>query len=245
MSAKPSRPARGKATGGRRIALFGGTFDPIHLGHLAVAHATLRTFRLDRIFFIPSGHPPHKPLGELLPYEHRFAMTALACAGNRRFVPSLAECADGAGPTAFYSVDTVRRFQSEYDRPGDRIYFIVGADSFLQIATWKDYQTLLGLCDFVVASRPGFRTDALLQVIPPELLADPAQGASKGAQRKNSRGLRSIALRGSTVHLLDTVASRVSATDVRHRLDRGRSVHGLVPPRVEEYITKQALYRPQ
>lgn len=245
MSAKPSRPARGKATGGRQIALFGGTFDPIHLGHLAVAQAALRAFRLDRVFFIPSGHPPHKPLGELHAYEHRFAMVALACAGNPRFVPSLAECADGGGPTAFYSVDTVRRFRSEYDGPGDRIYFIVGADSFLQIATWKDYQTLLGLCDFVVASRPGFRTDALRQAIPPELLADSAQGALKDTPRKGSRGSRSIALRDSTVHLLDTVASRVSATNVRYRLDRGRSVRGLVPPRVEEYISKQALYRPQ
>jgi nicotinate-nucleotide adenylyltransferase len=245
LSAKPVRPARGKAPGGRQIALFGGTFDPIHLGHLAVAQAALRAFRLDRVFFIPSGHPPHKPLGELHAYEHRFAMVALACAGNRCFVPSLAERADGAGPIAFYSVDTVRRFRTEYGRPGDRLYFIVGADSFLQIATWKDYHTLLGLCDFVVASRPGFRTDTLLQVIPRELLANSAQSASKGATRKGPHGSRSIALRDSTVHLLDTVASRVSATDVRHRLDRGRSVHGLVPPRVEEYITKQALYRPQ
>ena len=249
MSARAASPVRGKATGGRRIALFGGTFDPIHLGHLAVAQAALRAFRLDRVFFIPSGHPPHKPLGELSPYAHRFAMVALACAGNRRFVPSLAECADGAGPTAFYSVDTVRRFKSEYDRSsersGDRLYFIVGADSFLQIATWKDYETLLGLCDFVVASRPGFRTDALRQVIPPELLADSTQSAPKATSRKGSRGLRAIALRDSTVHLLDTVASRVSATDVRRRLDRGASVRGLVPPHVEEYITKQALYRPQ
>jgi nicotinate-nucleotide adenylyltransferase len=245
LSAKPARPARGKDESGRRIALFGGTFDPIHLGHLAVARAAQRAFHLDRVYFIPSGHPPHKPLGELLPYEHRFAMVALACSGNPRFIPSLAEWADGAGPVAFYSVDTVRRFRTEFDRPSDRLYFIVGADSFLQIATWKDYETLLSLCDFVVVSRPGFRTDALRQVIPPDLLAESVQCSPKSAPRKSVRGARAIALRGSAVYLLDTVASRVSATDVRHRLDRGRSVRGLVPPPVEEYINKQVLYRPQ
>ena len=245
MSARLAQPARAKAAGGQRIALFGGTFDPIHLGHLAVAQAALRAFRLDRVIFIPSAHPPHKPLSELLPYEHRFAMVALACAGHRRFVPSLAECADGAGPTAFYSVDTVRRFRNEFNASGDRLYFIVGADSFLQIATWKDYRTLLGLCDFVVASRPGFRTDALRQAIPPELLAQSPRVATRSAHRKGLRGLRSIALRDTTVYLLDTVSSRVSATDVRRRLDRGKSVRGLVPPNVEEYIYKQAVYRPQ
>jgi nicotinate-nucleotide adenylyltransferase len=211
------------------------------MGHLAVAEAAVRRFHLDQVFFIPSAHPPHKPLADLLAYEHRFAMVALACAGNRRFVPSLAESADGSGATAFYSVDTVRRFQNEFSRPGDHLYFVVGADSFLQIATWKDHKTLLALCDFVVASRPGFRTEALRQAIPAELLAP---HAAKTALRRGSRALQSIALLHTTVHLLDT-ASRVSATGVRQRLDRGRSVHGLVPPRVEEYISKQALYRPQ
>ena len=240
MSAKPARKEVGKSKlSARRIALFGGTFDPIHAGHLAVARAAVRRFRFDRVYFIPCGHPPHKALEELHPYEHRFAMVSLACAGEPRFVPSLAECGDGAGPRIFYSVDTVRRFRDEFGRPGDRIYFIVGADSFLQIDTWKDYRTLLGLCDFVIASRPGFRSEALRQVIPTDLLA-PGQ-LKRGRTAKNS----GISLRDSTVYLLDTVASRVSATTVRRRLDRAQSVRGLVPPSVEEYITKQALYRPQ
>lgn len=239
MSAKASGLSKRSTKQGWRIALFGGTFDPIHSGHLAVARAAVKRFGLDRVYFIPSSHPPHKPLNELLAYEHRFGMVALACAGELRFIPSLAECAVGVGSTAFYSVDTVRRFLGQFSHPGDRLYFILGADSFLQIATWRDYRILLGLCDFIVASRPGFRTSALREVIPAELICP-----DKHPHVKPGGAERSIALLHSSIHLLDTVASRVSATDVRRRLDRRQSVRGLVPPRVEEYITKQALYRP-
>jgi nicotinate-nucleotide adenylyltransferase len=228
---QPHRPR----TPGRKIALFGGTFDPIHAGHLAVARAAQRRFHFDEVHFIPTAHPPHKPAGELIPFAHRFAMVALACAGYPHFVPSLAESGlNGAAAGPYYSVDTVRRFQHEV-RPGHQIYFLLGADSFLEIATWKDYRTLLGLCDFVVASRPGFPSHALRQAIPSDLLAE---GLDDSGQDRGP-----IRLRHTMVHLLDAVASRVSATAVRHRLDRGRSVHGLVPRGVEEYITKQALYR--
>jgi nicotinate-nucleotide adenylyltransferase len=221
----------------RRIALFGGSFDPIHSGHLAIARAAQRRLRLDRIYFIPSSHPPHKRRNELLPFLHRFTMVALACAGHARFLPSLAE-AEQPTDRIFYSVDTVRRFRRKYHRSGDRIFFLLGADSFLEIQTWKDYRTLLGLCDFVVVNRPGFPSDALRRVIPPELLAHPSPS------RSPSRRARSIALRRTTVYLLDTAGSRVSATDVRRRLEGGQSIRGLVPARVEEYIKKQALYYP-
>jgi nicotinate-nucleotide adenylyltransferase len=220
---------------GRNVALFGGTFDPIHLGHIAVARAAERRFRLDCVYFIPSSRPPHKPASELLAFEHRFAMVALACSAHPRFVPSLAEaCSNGAGPQIFYSIDTVRRFREQFNRPGDRLFFIMGADSFLDLHAWKDYDQLLQLCNFVVANRPGFRIGALRSVIPSELLAPAVTGSI--------RGPRVIPLRETSVYVLETVASHVSATDVRRRVEQGHSVHGLVPPRVEEYITKQALY---
>jgi nicotinate-nucleotide adenylyltransferase len=235
LSAAAARSPRRAHAGTRRIALFGGTFDPIHEGHLAVARAADRRFRFDEIHFIPAAHPPHKPVNQLLPFAHRFAMVALACAGQSRFVPSLAEANNVAASGASYSVDTVRRFQREICRPGDRLYFLLGADSFLDIATWKEYETLLGLCDFVVAHRPGVSLAPLRGVIPQRLLAEPstASPAERGA----------IPLRRTTVYLLDSVSSRVSATAVRVRLDNGRSVHGLVPRPVEDYIKKQALYR--
>jgi nicotinate-nucleotide adenylyltransferase len=234
LSAKTAA-TRGARAEGRHIALFGGTFDPIHSGHVAVARAAQRRFHLDCVFFIPSSRPPHKPSAELCAYEHRFAMVALACSEHPRFVPSLAEASvNGASHPVFYSIDTVRRFRQQYNRPGDRIYFIMGADSFLDLRAWKDYTELLQLCDFVVANRPGFRIGRLRQVIPPAILAPPAA--------KAARNSRIIQLRDTAVYLLDTVASQVSATDVRQRAERGKSLRGLVPPSVEEYITKQALY---
>ena len=216
---------------GRSIALFGGTFDPIHSGHIAVAQAAQRRFHLDAVYFIPSSRPPHKPKQALAGFVHRYAMVALACADHQGFFPSLAEApVDGSAGHVFYSIDTARKFHREH--PGDHLYFIVGADQFLEIPTWHNYEALLDTCDFIIASRPGFLMDALRLVIPPEKLS-----------RSSSRDSHSIALRKSTVHLLSTVHSHVSSTEVREQLHRQRPIYGLVPPRVEEYILGQALYR--
>ena len=218
------------------VALFGGSFDPIHSGHLAVARAAVKRFGLDRVYFIPSGAPPHKPKRHLAPYAHRMAMAALACADHEEFVPSLAEAGeDQGGHQVFYSVDTVRHFRHTL-HAHENIYFIMGADQFLGIATWKDYETLLGLCDFIVANRPGFRMEALRLVIPPELLGRRGAGAAHEDQD-------TILLRRTAIHPLTTVSSHVSSTEIRRRTRNGESISGLVPPRVEEYIEKQALYR--
>lgn len=227
----PHAAAKAGGTGHRRsVALFGGTFDPVHAGHIAVAQAAQRRFHLDAIYFIPSSRPPHKSRLELLPFVHRYAMVALACMEHPHFVPSLAEAPPAGAPHVFYTVDTVRRFHREH--PDDHLYFIVGADQFLELPTWKNYESLLDSCDFIIASRPGFRLDALRLVIPPEKLARTA--AVDGHK---------IVLRKSTVHMLATVASHVSSTEIRERLRRKQTIHGLVPARVEEYILKQALYR--
>ncbi|MGA8367482.1 MAG: nicotinate-nucleotide adenylyltransferase [Candidatus Acidiferrales bacterium] len=223
-----------KTSGGehrRSVALFGGTFDPIHAGHMAVAEAALRRFHLDAIYFIPSVRPPHKTRPRLTRFFHRYAMVALACAEHSRFLPSLAEPpVDGAAPRVYYTIDTVRKFHHEH--PGDHLYFILGADQFLEIPAWKSYDSLLDSCDFIVASRPGFRLDALRLVVPPEKLG-----------RTETNDPHKIVLRKSMVHLLATVASHVSSTEVRERVESRQSIHGLVPARVEEYILGQALYR--
>jgi nicotinate-nucleotide adenylyltransferase len=221
----------------KRIALFGGTFDPIHTGHLAVARAAERRFHLDEIHFIPAGRPPHKKSEVETCFTDRYAMVSLACADHSRFLASLAESgADRAGHELFYSIDTVRSFKHKLQGTNTRIYFLMGADSFLHIPTWKDYETLLGLCDFIVASRPGFNITALRLVIPPALLIP--RGSADAPLDP-----RAISLRRTTIYVLDTVTSHVSATEVRGRLEHKESIHGLVPPRVEEYIRKQALYR--
>ncbi len=234
----------------RRVALFGGSFDPIHNGHLAVARAADRRFNFDEIHFIPASRPPHKLKQHLAPFPHRFAMVSLACADHPHFVPSLAEAGeDFSGTQLHYSVDTVRYFRHAYNQPGDRIYFMIGADAFLDIPMWKEYETLLGLCDFIVANRPGIRAEALRLVIPPDLMA-PA-GTKREADAMASKRLddgpppsQVIAhLRRTTVYLLESVASETAATDIRRRASRGQSINGLVGARVEEYILKQGLYR--
>ncbi len=224
----------------RRIALFGGSFDPIHSGHLAVARAADRRFNFDEIHFIPASRPPHKLKQHLAPFPHRFAMVALACVDHPHFVPSLAEAGeDFSGTQLHYSVDTVRYFRHAYHGAGDRIFFIIGADAFLDIPMWKEYETLLGLCDFIIANRPGIRAEALRLVIPPDLMAGP------NAKREEDVPPSQIVARlhRTSVYLLENVASEVSATDIRRKAQRGQSIHGLVSARVEEYILKQGLYR--
>jgi nicotinate-nucleotide adenylyltransferase len=229
------------ASSARAIALFGGVFDPIHSGHIAVARAAVRRFRLDAVHFIPSGRPPHKPEGSITSFEHRYAMTALACAGHPRFVPSLAEADPSGTGRFFYTIDTVRRFRRQLAGRTARLYFITGADAFLQIGTWKNFRALLDSCDFIVAHRPGFRVDRLAEVIPADLLARRPSSVSPAAGKgKGRRG--AIALRHTSVHVLQTVSSDVSSTEIRSRRKRGRSTRGLVPPLVEEYMEKQALY---
>ncbi len=229
-SAQKSHPAAHR----RAVAVFGGTFDPVHAGHIAVAQAAQRRFHLDAIHFVTSSRPPHKSKPALTPFIHRYAMVSLACAGHLGFLPSLAEAPlDGASAHPFFTIDTVRRFRREH--PDDRLYFILGADQFLEIPTWRHYEALLDSCDFIIASRPGFRLEALRLVIPPEKLGRAPAPVNDDPQR--------IILRKSVVHLLTTVSSHVSSTEVRHRLQKHQSIHGLVPAPVEEYILGQALYR--
>ena len=168
-------------------------------------------------------------------------MVSLACSEHPHFVPSLAEAGeDFSGTQLHYSVDTVRYFRHVNNAQGDRVYFIIGADAFLDIPMWKEYEALLGICDFIVANRPGIRPEALRLVIPPDLFAGPNE---KRDAESDPPSQVVAQLRRTTVYLLENVASEISATDIRRRANRGQSIHGLVSGRVEEYILKQGLYR--
>jgi nicotinate-nucleotide adenylyltransferase len=231
----------------RRIGIFGGSFDPIHSGHLAVARAADRRFNFDEIHFIAASRPPHKLKQHLAPFPHRFAMVALACADHPHFVPSLAEAGeDFSGTQLHYSIDTVRYFRHAYNGAGDRVFFLVGADAFLDIPMWKEYESLLELCDFVIANRPGIRLEALRLVIPPDLIATPDPLRDKRDKEEDALASGSpvvARLHRTNAYLLENVANEVSATDIRRKANRGQSIHGLVSARVEEYILKQGLYR--
>ena len=222
----------------RSLALFGGTFDPVHVGHLAAARAARDRFRLDAVHFVVASSPPHKTSSPLSPYPHRCSMVALACAGQPRLLPSFAEAGlDSSRGTISYSVDLVRAYRKRLPRSA-HLYFLIGADAFLQIGTWREAETLLDSCDFVVASRPGFDLEKLRAALPAGMLA--ARPIRKTGDHAASSALR---LRRSTVHLMTSIHVDVSSTGIRRRAARGLSIHGLVPAAVEDYICKQALYR--
>lgn len=130
-----------------RLALFGGTFDPIHNAHLTVAREAATQFELDQVWFIPAAHPPHKTDQSGASYEDRFRMVELACQADPRFVASRLE----AGAAKSYSIDTVERVRARGEEP----YFIIGADAFAEISSWHRWEDLVRLTEFIVVTRPG------------------------------------------------------------------------------------------
>ncbi len=133
-----------------RICLFGGTFDPIHIAHLRIANEALKAYTLNRILFVPAANPPHKGSTVLSPYEDRFRMVEIACAPYSSFVPSRLEASGDQN----YTIDTVERFRTDL-LPEDQLFFLIGADAFDELLTWKRWQDLVHLVQFIVVSRPG------------------------------------------------------------------------------------------
>lgn len=213
------------------IAIFGGTFDPIHIGHLRAAKAAVPRFRLDRIHFVPTGNPPHKSRDPLTPFSHRFAMVTLACADDRRFVPSLLEAPTPDG-RRHYSINTVRAVKKTLGAE-HTLFFLIGVDAFLDLPQWREYRRLLDLVNFIVVSRPGFRSAGIRNVVPRELLR-----ADRGGSRSDI-----IHLRRTVVRVLGGVEAPVASREIREAVRAGRRVSGLVPPPVEQYILKAGLYR--
>jgi nicotinate-nucleotide adenylyltransferase len=213
------------------IALFGGTFDPIHTGHLWAAKTAARKYALDQILFVPTGNPPHKVGNELTPYVHRYSMVALACADDLRFVPSLLE-RPRPDSRPHYSIATVKRAKKNL-RTWDHLYFLIGLDAFLDLRAWKEYRRLLDAVNFIVVSRPGFESREIREVVPAGLVAS-------GARQRQKAELR---LRHSRLYVLRGVKSPIASRNIREAVRRRQSITGLVPPLVEQYILKEGLYR--
>jgi nicotinate-nucleotide adenylyltransferase len=138
----------------QRICLFGGTFDPIHIAHLRIANEALKAFSLSRVLFIPAANPPHKETAALTPYSDRYRMVEIACAPYPSFVPSGLE----AGPERSYTIDTLEKFKNELVS-GDRLFFLIGADAFAELRTWKRWEDVITLTEFIVVARPGTEYD--------------------------------------------------------------------------------------
>jgi nicotinate-nucleotide adenylyltransferase len=224
------------------IALFGGTFDPIHRGHVIVARAAAAKFGLKQVWFIPADIPPHKQKTPILPFYHRYAMVALALAGEKAFVPSLLEAADpatdGSRRKPSYSIDTVRRVKATLGK-SDHLYFLIGMDAFKDIAKWHEAGALLGECDFIVAARPGYSLADVASSLPGELR--PGVAVTKLFRRRKMEG--PLVLPGATLHMLPETHENVSATQIRAAVGRGGALKRLVPDAVAEYIQKEQLYR--
>jgi len=214
------------------IAIFGGTFDPIHSGHVQAAKAAARRYGLDRIIFVPSGNPPHKVHDRLTLFHHRYAMVALACSGDPRFAASLLE-APKPGGRPHYSIDTTRKLKRTLSAR-DRLYFLIGADAFLDLPHWKEYRKLLDTVNVVVVSRPGFSTDDIWKTVPRDAVLSMDRGATP----------ERFQLERTSLHVLRGVHVPVAARDIREAIRAGRRVTGLVPSLVEQYILKEGLYRP-
>ncbi len=232
------------------IALFGGTFDPIHAGHVQAARAAVREFDLDRVLLVPTGNPPHKYGDRLTPFLERYGMVVLACAGDPVLVPSLLEVPTPDGKPC-YSIDTVRKLRRSLHK-SDRLFFLIGVDAFLELPYWKEYRRLLDSVDFIVVSRPGFDANEIRKVLSTALTSSSksrhrASGPSPAVGVLEFGGEQPDAIRlpRRSLHVLRGVHMPVASHAIRKAIRAGRSVTGLVPPLVEEYIVKEGLYRPR
>jgi nicotinate-nucleotide adenylyltransferase len=225
-----------------RIAFFGGTFDPPHLGHLAVARAACSALALDQVLFAPVGAQPLKPLGAAAPFADRVAMTRLAIAGDPAFAVSMADApaADGA-PN--YTIDTLMRLRSEFASAAE-LFCLVGADSFLTLHHWHRAAEIPFVAPLIVASRPGESLDRIATALPAGLSIEPVPA---GDCPQRSEELRCFRLRNSAgatapFFLLPSLNIEISATAIRQHA--GGSPDGAaLPPAVAQYIRDHHLYR--
>ena len=222
------------------IALFGGTFDPIHRGHLTVARAAAAAFDLKQVWFIPADIPPHKQKTPITSFYHRYAMVSLALAGEKDFIPSLVEAPDPDAKERkpSYSLETVRRVKKSLGK-SDHLYFLIGMDAFKDIAKWYKSEDLLAECDFIVAARPGYSLADVASSLPDKLR--PSATVTKLFRKEKIEG--PLVLSGATLYMLPETHEKVSATQIRAAAEKGAALKRLVPDSVAEYIQKERLYR--
>jgi nicotinate-nucleotide adenylyltransferase len=226
------------------IGLFGGTFDPVHRGHIAVARAAAERCKLHKIYFVVANVPPHKQRQPHTPFMHRFAMIALATAKEKSFLPSLleapAERTSGQQQAAMpnYTIDTVYRLKQSFKK-SDRLFFLIGMDAFCEIAKWHEAEALFKECEFIVAGRPGYSLADVANALPERLRPRPE--VTRPFHKQAATG--ELVLPGATIHLLGDLKQPASATAIREAIRAGKSLDRFLDPLVAEYIKKMGLYR--
>lgn len=199
-----------------KVGIMGGTFDPIHYGHLVTAETARTNFKLDRVIFTPAGRPPHKKGYTVTSSEDRYLMTMLAINNNPFFEISRMEI---ERPGLTYTVDTLEQFYNELGK-NVKLYFISGADAVFDILTWKDVDKVLSYCTFIAATRPGYPMDQL-----------------------NQKLMQIRQIYGQQVVPMKVTSLDISSTEIRRRVKEGLSIKYLLPESVETYIRKSGLYR--
>ncbi len=203
----------------KKIGIMGGTFNPVHHGHLVTAQEALDQFDLDEVIFIPTGDPPHK-IDDLLAHaEDRYLMTVIATSSNSSFFVYRIEI-DRKGKS--YTIDTVKELRKLFGSDSE-LYFITGADAILEILTWKNTREIITLAKFIAATRPGYDLSKIK-----ELETTLFDDEDEGDQR---------------IFIMEIPALAISSTDIRQRIKIGRPVNYLVPEGVNNYILKHGLYK--
>ena len=210
----------------RRLGILGGTFDPIHFGHLDAADAARRALHLDEVLLFPSSDPPHRPAEPMASGFHRFALVALAIQGNDALSASDMELTR-TGPS--YTADTLRAVAREGWRPS-QIFFILGSDAFAEIATWREYPAVLDTANFVVIARPGTTLD------------DAVERTSALRGRLRSPGQETSGASGTSIFLVEARTRVVSSSTIRARLAARQPIDDLVPAAVARHIAAHHLY---
>ena len=211
--------------------LFGGTFDPIHVGHLRCASEMLEILDLNRIIFVPASRPPHKLNASITPFYHREQMIRLGIEGHPAF--SFSDVENRREKTS-YSVETVEHILDKHRLENLDLYFILGQDAFHAIRTWRDWERLLLLCNFAVMTRPGYDRRGLETILGPEF-------ASRFVYDESVKGYR-----GPAAHLIcfrEVTFLDISSSNIRKRAKEGKDIRYLVPDAVRHYIVKNSLYK--
>ena len=225
--------------GPMKLGVFGGSFNPVHHGHLHLARCAQRLFGLQQIHFVVAESPPHKPVLDLVPFAHRYAMVCMATAGYPALVPSLVELEH---PTSPFSVHTMEKIARRYAGRSVSLYFIAGGDSLLDVRTWREGEQLLSSYSFVFALRPGVELDEINTMLPAK-----AKRHVCDLRRFRSRSLRERikaeeVSREKRIFIVDVAAPDISASRIRELAAAGKRIRHLVPAPVHEYIQKLHLY---
>lgn len=220
-----------------RVGVLGGTFNPIHCGHLHIAREVQSLFSLEQVHFVVALNPPHKSPSDLLPFAHRYAMASLATAGFPGFIPSPIEVEPGASS---YTIDTMDKLKRRVGGDGSALFFIAGGDSLPEVRSWRQGAALLGSYNFVFVTRPGVAAYDPADALPPDAVSRVRD--LTGLSRSEAQRVIADESGCLRIFIVDVGAPDISATEIRRLVLEGMPVDEMAPGPVREYIDKLKLY---